>query len=322
MTLKNLGLLEWTGKRDMDLHRTYNVKFLIETDDIEDGPQLVTYALDLPNVGDPWTYGNDNDQYAVCTPIVQCETVLKRESNFWWILSYEFTTRPWLACLTDQLTNPISQPDYISGSFVTYQERTCKKLNGDGSVTTGTGSGTYTSTSTSNTIISSSLEPIWVSKDKNRPTVSISQTRASLGLSIFSQMIDTLNDSTLWGLPPRCIKLRNVPWKRMVWGRCNYYYQRTLEFDINYKTFDETELRDQGHRVIDKKKLELDPYLDRTNPDNFTRACDERGNINKIVLLNGQGEMCTDPTNHEHFIPTVQLYEESNFLILGVPATL
>ena len=270
-----------------------------------------------------------SDQYAVCTPVVQCDTILKRESNYWWILSYEFTTRPWLACLTDQLTNPISQPDYISGSFVTYQERTCKKLN----VTayTGTGTGPVTS-STGSVIMSSSLEPIWVSKDKNRPTVSITQTRANLELSTFSQMIDTLNDATLWGLSPRCIKLRNVPWKRMVWGRCNYYYQRTLEFDVNYKTFDETEIRDQGHRVIDKS---LAGYIartndataptdsiDRNNQDNFTRACDLRGNVNKIILLDGYGEMCTDPTNHEHFIPTAQLYEESNFLVLGVPATL
>jgi hypothetical protein len=62
--------------------------------------------------------------------------------------------------------------------------------------------------------------------------------------------------------------------------------------------------------------------IDITDPDNFTRAVDARGNIQKIVLLDGKGEMCTDPVNHEHYIPKVELYDESNFLLLGIPATL
>jgi hypothetical protein len=95
-----------------------------------------------------------------------------------------------------------------------------------------------------------------------------------------------------------------------------------LEFDCKYDSFDETELRDQGHRWIDPRKLEINPYLDRTDPDNFTRAIDGRGNIQKVVLLNNNGERCSDPINHEHFIPKVELYEESNFLLLGIPATL
>ena len=311
-SIKNLGLLEWSGGRDKELHRTYNVKFLIESDSILDGPQQVTFAPDLPVVGSPWVYGNDNDQYAVCSPDVTCEAMVKREANVWWVLSYEFTTRPWRYCLIAQYEHPAQEPDLISGSFITYQERTCKRRG-----TTGTGTGV-----TQNTILSSSLEPIWVGKDKNRPTVSIRQIRINLELPLIASMVDTLNDGTLWGLSSRCVKLRNVPWRRLVWGMCSYYYERTLEFDIKYDTFDETELRDQGHRVLDKKKLAVNPYLDRTDPDNFTRPIDDLGNVHKLVLLNGEGEMCTDPISHLHYIDTVELYDESNFYLLGVPVTI
>ncbi len=309
-SIKNIGVIEWGGGRDINLHRNYWVKFLLETDDIEDGPQIVTYATGLPMVGAPWTYGNDNDQWALCNPTVECETVIKRESCYWWILKYEFSTKPWLACLTEQLTHPASQPDYISGSFANYKRRTCQRRS--------TGTGTNGSTG----IMSSSLEPIWLEKDKNRPTVEIQQTRLNLELSLVAEMIDTLNDDTLWGMPARHIKLHNAPWKRLVWGKCNYYYQRNLQFEVRYDSFDETEVVDVGHRVIDPDKLEANPGLDRTNPENFTRSVDSRGNINKIVMLNGQGEQCSDPVNHQHFIPTVELYDESNFLSLGVPVTL
>jgi hypothetical protein len=303
MTLKNLGIIEWGGGRDMETHRTYHVKFLIETDDIDDGPEAVTAATGLPAVGSSWTYGNDNDAYALCTPIVTCDSMLKRESNYWWILSYEFTTKPWLLCLTSQLTHPASQPDVISGSFVNYSERVCKRRDGK-------------------PITSSSLEPIWVDRDRNRPTVSIQQTRVNLELGLLASMIDTLNDATLWGLPKRCVKLRNTPWQRLVWGQCSYYFRRTLEFDVRYETFDETEIRDQGHRWLDPDKLAEDPALDRTDPDNFTRAIDARGNVQKPILLDGNGERCTDPINHTHYIPKVELYNESNFYLLGVPALL
>ena len=341
-SIKNLGVVEWGGGRDINLHRNYWVKFLLETDDIEDGPQIMTFAPGLPAVGAPWIYGNENDQWALCNPVVECETVVKRESQYWWILKYEFSTKPWLACLTEQLTHPASQPDLVSGSFANYKKRTCQRRSngetgpgsngetGTGSNgETGTGSngetGTGSEIGTGTTlygIMSSSLEPIWVEKDKNKPTVEIQQTRLNLELALLSEMIDTLNDDTLWGMPARHVKLHNAPWKRLVWGKCNYYYQRNLQFEVDYDSFDETEIIDVGHRVIDPAKLKEDPGLDRTDPENFTRSVDSRGNINKVVMLNGQGEQCSDPVHHQHFIPKVELYEESNFLLLGVPVVL
>ena len=314
MALTNLGVYDWGGGRDIELHRNYWVKFLIETSDSSDGPQTLTYTPGLPAVGSTWVFGNDSDSYALCKPIVECETVVKKQQNFYWILKYEFSTRPWRTCATVEITNPLSQPDRINGSFVNYQEMVNKRRD---DTATGTAGGAP--------ILSSSLEPIYVQKDVDRPSVQITQTVLSLGLDVFSQMVNTLNDATLWGLPARCIKLRNVPWRRMVWGLCTYYYERTLEFDIKYDTFDETEIRDVGHRWLDPDKEPWYGWIpaDRLDIDNFTEITDGRGNVlSKPVLLNGEGEKCTSPTTHEHFIPTVELYDESNFLTLGVPATL
>lgn len=305
MTIKNLGVTEWGGGRDMDLHRTYHVKFMLETDSYLDGPQIMTFASGLPLIGSPWTYGNDNDQYAVCTPLIECESVIKNETNIHWILKYTFTTKPWFYCLTTNLLDPVSQPDLISGSFVNYQERICKRRDGSA-------------------ILSSSLEPIWIEKDRALPTVCIQQTRLNLELSMIAQMVNTLNDASLWELPKRCVKLRNVPWRRLVWGRCGFYYQRTLEFDIDYRTFDLNDVRDQGHRVVDDQLLDIDPDPDSWNddPKNFIRLADGRGNPLKPALLDGHGLVCQEPESHKHYIASIDLYDESNFLQLGIPVVL
>jgi hypothetical protein len=314
MTLRNLGKLDWGGGRDADLHRNYWVKFLIESTSDADGPQTVTFAPGLPLVGSSWGYGNDNDAYALCQPTLTCETIVKNEPNFWWVLKYDFSTRPWRTCCSQAITNPLSQPMQLSGSFVTYQERMNRDRNGK-------------------LILSSCLEPVFVQVDKCRPAVSIVQTVLNLGLSTFSQMINTLNDAPLWGLQKRCVKLRNVPWRRLNWGLCTYYYQRTLEFDVNYDTFDETKIHDVGTRVVDEKKpgyvqstcsgTSSLGSIDRKDPKNFKTFTDGRGvNIGKVVPLNLHGELCTDPANHNHYLPTVEKYGESNLFVLGVPASL
>lgn len=326
MTRTLLGVLDWGHSQARDLHRDYWVKLLVETTSDTDGPQLIRTTAGLPAIGSAWTWGDDNDQYALCYPTMECETVVKNEKNLWWILKYNYSTRPWIACAEASITTPLSQPDVISGSFVNYQERTCRRREREGLPGTGTWYG-----DTGHLILSSSMEPVFVSKEKSNPTVTITQTVLDLELELISQMMLSLNDSTLWGLPKRTIQLRNVPWKRLVWGLCTYYFQRTLEFAVDYKTWDITDLTDYGTKVLNK---ELPGYsarvneqgdlgsIDRTNPRNFVRAIDSAGNIIERVPLDGHGEECTDPYSHDHFIDKVELYEESNFLILGVPTSL
>lgn len=326
MTLLNHGMLDWWGGRDADLHRNYWVRFLVETDSELDGPQTITFAPGLPLVGSSWGYGNDNDAYALCQPTLTCETVVKNEPNFLWVLKYDFSTRPWRTCCSQAITNPLSQPAQISGSFVTYQERVCKRRDTVDS---------YGDTVPGTMILSSSLQPVYVQVDKSRAAVSITQTVLNLGLSTFTPMLNTLNDATLWGMPKRCIKLRNVPWRRLNWGLCTFYYQRTLEFDVDSKTFDETELADTGNRIVDDKwpgytrigctgtgTSTMAGTVDTKDVRNFVVYTDKRGNIGSKVPLNGHGELCSNPLVHKHVIPKAEKYNESNFLTLGVPTTL
>jgi len=85
--------------------------------------------------------------------------------------------------------------------------------------------------------------------DNNKPSVTIRQNVAALGLSTFSQMVDTVNSVPMWGLGTRRIKLSNAPWERKYYGRCHVYYTRTFEFDIDYKTFDRDAV-DEGTKVL------------------------------------------------------------------------
>ncbi len=337
MTRTLLGKLDWGGSRAKDLHRDYWVKLLVETTSDTDGPQLITTTAGLPSIGSAWTWGGDNDAYALCYPTVTCETVIKNEKNFWWVLRYDYSTRPWILCAETQLTTPLSQPDVISGSFITSQERTCHRREREGITGTGTSTGTgsyagWYSQDNGDLILNSAMEPIWQTKDICNPTILITQTVLDLELPLISQMVLTLNDSTLWGLPRRTLMLRNVPWQRQVWGLCTYYFKRTLEFAVNYKTWDLTEIPDIGTMVLNKSLPgyiarsddQVDPTdsVDRENPENFVRATDAAGNILNAIYLDGHGEKCTDPYRHKHFVEKVELYEESNFLYLGVPASL
>jgi hypothetical protein len=315
MSTTLVGLVDWGGGRSEDMHRQYYAKFLVESTSKDDGPQTILATSGLPLVGSGWIYGNDSDSWAICHPGVQCESVVKNEPNFWWILTYNFATRPWRFATGDSvITNPQSIPDMISGSFVTYQKRTQRDINGVA-------------------IASSSLEPIWVNKDVGMATVEIQQTRLNLQLPTLTQMYNTVNDRDLWGLPSHCVKLRSITWRRLVWGVRTFYYERVLGFDIKFNTFYEDEIADVGTRVVNKQlagyvarpndaTVPSDLVLDRTNPQVFVRNTDETGNVLRQVLLDGYGEECTDPLTHVHVVARKQMYTQSNFLLLGIPTVI
>jgi hypothetical protein len=158
-------------------------------------------------------------------------------------------------------------------------------------------------------------------------------------------MVDTLNDATLWGLAARKIKLSNVSWERLLYGTCDYYYKRVFDFDIDFSTFDRDVL-DEGTKVLSGQwdrdtgewvLLEIEGYggtpnPDAQRPDHFIRYKD-RNDENARVILDGNGlpadsvvlraeETGTGTTETESGAAAriqVKKYEESNFLLLGIP---
>lgn len=315
MSGTSLGPRTWKMTRDKEGYREYRIKFLVQVTDVgNDDPNVVLSASGLPLIGAPWAYGNGNDPWCRCWPNVTVTPYGIPEGRpvEFYTAEYLFTNKPLNRCQNSTIDNPLAEPQKVSGSFVNYTKKTTKDKDGG-------------------LIASSSHEPIPVDKDESRPTVIIEQNVGTLGLATFSQMINTVNDSPLWGLDERCIKLRNAPWSRKLYGVCTYYYTRRFEFDINYNTFDLDDVADMGFkRVIGEWDTSTNPptwdpvdSVDRDNPENFVpiTAPHTGDQITKPVMLDNNGDVDTSPVASPSFRPAIELYAESNFLTLGIPTS-
>lgn len=236
----NLGIRDVSADVDDEGHRTYTVEQLIRVDPDAEGPANILESGVLPFPGTFWVYGTtDIDIWAFCLPSVG----LKRhdakpgERAEYWTATQKFTTKPVRPdrqrCNNTRIEDPLLEPQKVSGSFKSYTEEATTDRFGD-------------------PIVNSSYELIRgqvVEFDKNRPSVRIEQNVPLLQLELFAPMIDTVNDSILWGLPPRCVKLSSVTWERQFYGSCYMYYKRVLEFDIRYESFDRT-IADEGTKAL------------------------------------------------------------------------
>lgn len=316
------GRRAYGGERDDEGHRTWMVTHLVNVSDPNDGPQIVMALGTLPQVGDAYAFGNDSDTWAFCYPYMKISPHEAIKEGHWiktWKVEQKFSTKPLKRCADTTIGDPLSEPQTISGSFVKYQKEAVIDRYG-------------------NPIRSSSHEPFTgqqVEFDANRPTVKIGQNVASLGLATFAPMVDCVNDSTLWGMSARCVKLSNVSWERKLYGTCSYYYTRNFEFDVDYNGFDRRVV-DEGNKVLNGK---WDPTTkewtlvqingvdpDPNNPTHFIRATDFNGNPIKVPL-NGYGVPISPNytgtgTGNTLVTKLVEKYEEVNFLTLNIPSTL
>lgn len=289
-----LGRLDWHGGRNREGHREYTIKWLIEAA-TSDGPVVIFNTSGLPAIGSTWSFGSDLDAWAFCTPDWKAKQILTKEPNNYWALEQKFSTIPLKRCQDSSIENPLNEPDRISGSFTKYTREALRNYDG-----------TLIKTSSHEQIRGREVE-----RDDNRPNVTIEKNLSSHPLSTYAPMIDTVNDASLWGLDKRMIKLSNVSWTRKLYGTCTFYYTVSYEFDINYDTFDK--------KLIDKGTKVLAPGGDPSKPDDFIVYKDKQGE-NSSVILDGAGE-AWDGTGTPGEID-YEPYAESNFLLLGVPATL
>lgn len=308
-----IGRREWGLLQNRDGHRTYGLKLLVKGE-YEDGPWEIANATYMPLTGGPWVYGNDFDYWAYCSPEMRCSMLVKNRPNKYWEVDRIFTTIPFKRCGDFGITDPLSEPMQIGGSFIKYVEEATEDRNG-------------------NKIKNSSHEMFRgpnVEFDANRPTVVIRQNVPDLQLDLFSEMVDTVNDDELWGLSSRKVKLSNVPWERKVYNSCDYYYTRTLEFDINFKGFDR-KIIDEGTKVLRGRwvpdvlvspvtfEWTPDATADEDNPKHFIRYKDQNQE-NCRVLLDGAGNPLADGLAPHEI--DVEKYLESNFYDLNIPSGL
>ena len=306
------GWTKWSLLTDDDGHREYTIKFLAVSDRERplalDGPARVYMAPGMPTVGARWNYGRDFDLWAFCTPYVKItahEHKLGEPTKFWTI-ERKFSTRPFRKCQDTEIKDPLLEPPKLSGSFVNQTEEATIDRYGD-----------QIRTSSWETFRGSQIE-----YDVAYPTVHIEMNVEFLDLELLSTAINKVNDTPLWGLGTRRIKLSTASWERKVYGRCGYYFTYVFDFDINFNTFDRY-LLDEGDKVLNGHWDGDDWLLDdmnsttpnRNNPKHFIRAVDQQGNPMHTLLSNGRPLGQTASASYVK----VEKHDEYDFKQLGVP---
>jgi hypothetical protein len=132
------------------------------------------------------------------------------------------------------------------------------------------------------------------------------------------------------------VKLSTVSWERKLYGKCNYYYTWSLEFDINFETHDKS-LLDEGTKALGhwdpttKEWVTTGDLSDSAvgtgtegdvlepDPTRFNHYKDKNGE-NARCILDGYGVPVTSV--EDAGIVLVKKYGEEDLLLLGIPTTL
>lgn len=280
-----LGYRTWKATIDENSFVDYKITFLIQGS-LFDGPTNALSAIGLPAYGDTWAFGDDENIWAWCRWDADATPEVENETNTRWYVTQRFSTKPPdvtdRPCSELQFSDPLSEPQKLSGSFVKYTREAPLDKNG-------------------NPITNSALEPLRGDKvtfDNNRPQVIVEQNVLDLQYDLLCAMVDTVNQFPLWGFAPRMVKLSNVSWERKFYGLCTVYFTRRLTFDIDTNTFDKV-IMDEGTKVLHGHwdtttgNWTLDNIAGNppnpSNPRHFDQFKDRNGE-NARIVLNGQGQ--------------------------------
>ena len=340
----------WRLDQDEMLLRDYWVTFLVKTSlgyssklGTGDGLHTIGSSALLPSIGDPWTYGNDNDPWSICHPDRNVRLSQYKEGSdggAWQFYEVDilFSNRPMKRCFTEDRGNPLLEPQKVSGGIVKSKIEAIKDRNGK-------------------PFKSSSHEMFrgpQVEYDSSHPTVHIEQNVSTLELALCTGLMDHLNDDTLWGLDARKVKLSNFQWEERWYDVCSYYYTRIFDFEVKNNANDtwENTILDEGTRVLNGRWADTDDdgcseddrwvtvdvcgaAPDPNNPQDFTRYKDRNGECTRtllngsgkpasattLVVISGTGETGTGNTGEIAEIQ-YEYYPEGDFTELGIPTTI
>lgn len=297
--------MSWSGSRDQEGHRNYTVRHLVKAAKT-DGPANVIQTAGLPQIGSYWFFNDDIDVWAFCLPTTSVNPIETKGPTTTWSVENTFSTNiPNKRCQDTSIEDPLLEPDIVSGSFT--RERREAIVDKDGVF-----------------LVSSSHEKLTgpeVEFDFSNAVVFIEQNVIDLQLPLVTELINNVNNHTLWGLPARTVKFSEFRWERKLFGTCYYYYTRSMAFEIDFNTWDR-DIMDKGTKVLNGSWDEDDNWVlkgtpDKDNPKDFIRATDTNRNTLSIIALDGSGEPATTA-----YTKTLQVYPEANLFQLGIPATL
>jgi hypothetical protein len=219
--------ISWQASADDVGWRTYKVRWLVAADKT-DGLPTILNASGLPSVGSSLSLSGftGSDSWAWCRPEVNVRIapqIQEGDPAQYYVVETTYSNKPRWRCQDLDISNPLLEPQKISGTFRMAQKE--MRVNLDGK----------------RLVYSSGQEitgPI-IMMDYAAPSIHIEQNVGSLGLSTFSAMINTVNDRTIWGVPARFLKMTGASWERKIYGRCGYYYTRSFDFEVNNFTIDD-----------------------------------------------------------------------------------
>ena len=220
--------------------------------------------------------------------------VVTGEPNYYWTVEQFFSTKPIKRCQDSSIEDPLDEPPKISGNFSPYSRE-------------------YTTDRYGNAILNGAFELITgpaVEFDDTKIYVEISMNLASLPLSTYSSYMQHVNNSTMWGLSARKIKLSTVSFERNLYGVCNYYYTVRYGFDINFNTFDRS--------IPDNATMFLAPGGNPSDPRDYITVRSKDGQPVRRLL---KSAAIWDGSGSPDFI-NVEAYDEANLLLLGIPSSL
>lgn len=283
--------------RDGDGHRNYTVDWHLRVNDPEDGPAVILQNWLLPAVGTPYSIDNDTDLWAFCTPalnIAKHPDTKEGDPIIDWIVTQQWTTNPSWRCQTFPIENPLLEPYQLSGDFIHEQYEPTVDKDGD-------------------PMLHPNFQPIrgpLIEQKRSRPSMTITFNSATLPLSTYVLLLNHVNDTPLWGLPPRCIKFADAKWERLLYGTCYYYFRTSYTFEFDLETFDKP--------VPATGTVVLREGGDPTNPEDFVLA--DPNDENREVLLDQFGRPISKA--EDQYISRPKVAKQGNLLLLGIPTTL
>jgi hypothetical protein len=287
MTTQITGWSWGDGSRDAAGHRNYDLHVVVQGSRL-DGAANVMQTPGLPLPYSQWYVADDIDLWAWCKWEMEIKPRLPAEPNTVFDVTMHFTTKPPTAfCRTQQVEDPLLEPPKVSGDSTNYTEEAAVDYYGQ-------------------PIVTSSWENITgavCEVEKSRATVVVEMPFATANRALVDALLNTVNESPMWGYPARSVKFSKRSYKKMYQGSCLPYFVYTFTFEIRTSIDPDTGLTvsdwdktvpDVGTKVLRGQFDSNGNWIlinnadgtppDRYNPADFIAYQDRHGNPAKVNL--------------------------------------
>lgn len=229
------GPLSSSLEPGQDQHRTYRSRYLVTTDDREDGPITALTAAGLPAMGDSYSWFGETDARAIVrTPwhSVQPKTGDDQGGRRQWIVTVTHTTIERTKCQEDDWATPLDEPAKWSGTF---NERRVVAIKDKDN----------------RQIQNTAQEPFVPALEQSEydDTLTVAWNAATLTVATRNGAIGRVNSGTYYGLSARKIKILSWDFEVLYYGTCTCYVANRVAMAIRYAEWKEQPLN-QGFREI------------------------------------------------------------------------